>query len=118
MSQHGRADNVELGPSARRQLLHGYPTFADFISKDKDAAIYRKFESLSARNLLYQQSEIHDLEERLEKLDGEDARDIDDESAQQAARYWTHYYDDQSKQAHLRRDLQTKIKTKLKEYRS
>ena len=109
---------MELGPSARRQLLHGYPNFADSISKDKDAAIYRKFESLSARNLLYQQSGIHDLEGQLEKSDGEDARDIDHEIAQQAARHWTHYYSDQSDQARLRRELQSKIKTKLKEYRS
>lgn len=115
MSQHGRADDMELGPSARRQLLHGYPTFADFVSKDKDAAIYRKFESPSTRKLLYQQSEIHDLEGQLEDLDGEDARDIDDESAQQAARHWAHYY---SEQARLRRKLQSKIKTKPKEYRS
>jgi hypothetical protein len=42
--------------------LSGYPSFAAFISQDPDAAIYRKFERLSARNLLYLQSELHHLE--------------------------------------------------------
>jgi hypothetical protein len=35
------------------------PSFAEFI------AIYRKFERLSVRNLLYLQSELHDLEGQL-----------------------------------------------------
>jgi hypothetical protein len=45
--------------------LKGYPTFSAFIARDQDAAIYRKYESLSARNLLYLSSEIHELEGQL-----------------------------------------------------
>lgn len=97
--------------------LEGYPTFAEFIAKDRDAAIYRKFERLSARNLLYQQSELHDLERQLKQLDHEDAEDIDNRAAQEAAVNWEHFSKDTSREAEHRRSLQTDIKTKLKEYR-
>ena len=98
--------------------LEGYPTFAAFIAKDKDAAIYRRFENLSARNLLYLQSELHDLERQLEVIDREDAKNIDDELAQRAARLWTHYEKDSNEQARRRRNLQKTIKKKIKEYRT
>ena len=97
--------------------LEGYPTFAAFIAKDKDAAIYRRFENLSARNLLYLQSELHDLERQLEKIDLEDAKNIDNELAQRAARQWTYYEKDSNEQARRRRNLQRTIKKKIKEYR-
>ena len=103
--------------SASTRRLDGYPTFAEFIAKDKDAAIYRSFEYLSARNLLYLQSELHDLERQLEELDTKDAQDIGDVNAQKAARLWTHYANDTNQQAIARRTLQAEIKTKIKEYR-
>jgi hypothetical protein len=37
------------GPRAPK--LRGYPTFAEFIARDGDAAIFRTYKSLSARNL-------------------------------------------------------------------
>ena len=98
--------------------LEGYPTFAAFIAKDKDAAIYRRFENLSARNLLYLQSELHDLERQLEDIDREDAKDIENELAQRAATHWTHYEQDSNEQAQRRRKLQRTIKEKIKEYRT
>ena len=99
-------------------LLDGYPAFAEFIARDRDAAIYRKFERLSARNLLYQQSELHDLERQLDCMDQQEAKDIDDQEARNAAADWTHFSTDTSRQAQSRRDLQGKIKLKLKEYRT
>lgn len=108
-------DLEAMSVSLRR--LEGFPTFAEFVSKDKDAAIYRKFENLSARNLLYQQSELHDLEKQLDDLDRKDAKDIDDLDAQKAARLWTHYANDTNEQAITRRKLLKNIKEKIKEYR-
>ncbi|CAD6567923.1 MAG: hypothetical protein ASARMPREDX12_000842 [Alectoria sarmentosa] len=96
--------------------LEGYPSFSKFIAKDKDAAIYRKFDNLSSRNLLYLQSELHDLERQLEIIDREDAKNIDNERAQRAARYWTHFSEDSDNQALVRRTLQENIKVKIKEY--
>lgn len=96
--------------------LEGYPSFSNFIAKDKDAAIYRKFENLSSRNLLYLQSELHDLERQLEIVDHEDAKNIDNERAQGAARHWTHFSIDSDNQAVARRTLQETIRVKIKEY--
>ena len=108
--------DLEAMPTPPRHLS-GYPSFAEFIAKDKDAAIYRSFANLSARSLLYQQSELHELERKLEEIDTEDAKDIDNENAQKAARLWTHYAEDSSDQGRTRRALQAEIKVKIKEYR-
>lgn len=109
---------LELGfPSTVRSArLDGYPSFAHFIAKDSDAAIYRKYAHLSARNLLYLQSELHDLEGKLRQLDREDAKDINNEEAQKAAREWKHYSDPNNGRASQQKALQEKIRLKLKEY--
>ena len=108
----------ELQSSAKHPRLEGYPSFAEFIAKDKDAAIYRRYESLSTRNLLYQQSELHELENQAAELDKQEAAKIENETAQQAARQWSYYINDQSEQGRARRALQDKIKVKMKAYRS
>ncbi|CAD6583930.1 MAG: hypothetical protein ASARMPRED_001551 [Alectoria sarmentosa] len=107
--------DLEAMSTAPRRL-EGYPTFAEFVAKDRDAAIYRSFKNLSARNLLYQQSELHDLERQLEELDAKDANDIGDLNAQKAARLWTHYANDTNEQAIARRKLQKIIRKRIKEY--
>ena len=112
---HLELGNLSTAPPAR---LEGYPSFAQFIARDVDATIYRKYARLSARNLLYLQSELHELEEQLRQLDKEDAKDIDDEEAQKAAREWKHYSDPQNGRASQHRVLQEIIRLKLKEYRA
>jgi hypothetical protein len=54
--------------------VKGYPSLAAFIASDRDksTAIYRRFDRLSARNLLYLESELQELEERQDALDAED----------------------------------------------
>ena len=116
MSDH----DVELGylsdaPPAR---LEGYPSFAHFIARDGDANIYRKYAQLSARNLLYLQSELHVLDEQLRLLDREDAKDIDNEEPQKAAREWRYYYHSEDNRVCQHRILQGKIRIKLREYRA
>ena len=65
MAGKTRDVDIELAlPHAWR--LAGYSSFAQFIAADADAAIYRKYERLSTRNLLYLQSELRDLEGQLE----------------------------------------------------
>lgn len=117
-------DDIQLGhlsmasPSRLPARLDGYPSFAQFIARDGDAAIFRKYAHLSARNLLYLQSELHELDVQLRQLDREDAKDIDNEEAQKAAREWGHYCDPNNDRARQHRILQEKIKVMLKEYRS
>ena len=108
---------IELQSSSKLRRLEGYPSFAEFIAKDKDAAIYRRYASLSARNLLYQQSELHQLEKQAAELDQEEAKDIENQNAQQAARYWANYANDTSGPGCVRRTLQDEIKVKMKAYR-
>lgn len=99
-----------------RGMLKGYPTFSAFIARDQDAAIYRKYESLSARNLLYMSSEVHELEDQLEALDEADFKSSCF-VAEGAARKWEHYSTGDESRVQAHRDLQAKIKVKLKEYR-
>ena len=73
-------------PTSYPARLDGYPPFAQFIATDGDAAIYRRYKQLSARNLLYLQSELFELEEKLQQLDREDAKDIKEVNARNIAR--------------------------------
>ena len=40
--------------------IHGYPSLAAIIASNPGGAIYRRFDYLSARTLLYMQSELID----------------------------------------------------------
>ena len=111
--------DIESGLASASQpvRLEGYPSFASWITEDRDAAIYRRYEKLSARNLLYQQNELLHLEEQLHKLDLEDTKDVNNGEAQRAARFWKHYSDGGNASARRHVELQQKIRLKLKEYR-
>lgn len=49
-----------------------YRTFADFVASDSDLSIFRRFDCLNAKNLLYLQSELLSLEDQIDQLDEED----------------------------------------------
>ena len=53
----------------------GYAQAANFIATDKELAVYRRFDRTAARVLLVMQSEILLKQNRLDALDGEDAKD-------------------------------------------
>lgn len=117
-SQHSVVCESGLAAPSQPARLEGYPSFAQFIATDSDAAIYRKYGNLSARNLLYLQSELHELEEQLQQLDMEDAKDISNEAAQRVAREWGHYNDPDNQAACRHKVLQEKIRLKVREYRT
>lgn len=52
--------------------FEAYPSFADFIASDPELSVYRRFDGLSSRNLLYLQSELLDLQTQLADFDEED----------------------------------------------
>lgn len=58
-------------------LPSGYASFADLLASDDDddLQVYRKFRRLSARNLLYLQSELRALEDDLHMIDQQDLRE-------------------------------------------
>jgi hypothetical protein len=68
--------------------ISGYPSLAKFIASDRDQStfLFRRFDRLSARNLLYLQAELAELEERQAAFDKEDfGKDPD---KKQSARNW------------------------------
>ena len=73
---------------AEIRYVKGYPSLAAFIASDRDksTAIYRRFDRLSARNLLYMQSELVELEARQDALDAEDLQGTLE--AKDSARNW------------------------------
>jgi hypothetical protein len=112
--------DVKKGP-AKPRLLKGYPSLAAFITSDHDrtTSIYRRFHKLSARNLLYLQSELAELEARQETLDEEDLRGPMDTKS--CARNWEIFSaraQDPSNQLEKERmELTMSIRAKIKEYR-
>lgn len=50
----------------------GYPSLSDFIGSDAVFFIFRRFNALAARNLLYMQDELCELEEKLRIIDEAD----------------------------------------------
>jgi hypothetical protein len=56
-----------------------YESFSQFIASDNELSLYRNFRTLSSRNLLYLQSALTELENRLKEFDRADAEqgDID-----------------------------------------
>ena len=59
---------------SRIQFLSGYPSLARFIASDRDRTtlIYKRFDELAARNLLYLQSELAELQARQRAFDQHD----------------------------------------------
>jgi hypothetical protein len=60
-----------------RPALQGYPKLARFIGERPGFAIFRRFSELNARNLLYLQSELLDIEEELYETEVDDQKDGD-----------------------------------------
>ena len=69
------ATETELATFAIQQVI-GYPSLASFVASDKDKStvIFRRFDRLSARNILYLQSELAELEARQDAYDKEDVK--------------------------------------------
>ena len=83
-----RSFDVELAV-LDKEYPNGFASVAAFIAKDPDntSTIYRRFDRLTARNLLYLQSKLQNLEATLDELDNEDLR-TDDVESKKAATSW------------------------------
>ncbi|PQE28778.1 chorismate mutase protein [Rutstroemia sp. NJR-2017a WRK4] len=110
--------DVELATVEIRHIS-GYPSLASFIASDKDKStvIYRRFDRLSARNILYLQSELAELEARQDEYDREDVKGsmVD----KQCARNWNEFRErarDTERQKD-RLELVKEIRRVMKEYK-
>src|SRR5450755_790924 len=86
MSQPSHSEDVEAKPNVP-EFLPGFADFAEFIASDEhgDLAIFRRFDTLSARNLLYLQGQLLFLEGKLKKIDNEDTQIVETGSRGQQA---------------------------------
>ena len=102
----------------KRPFVEGYASLADFIVSDADRSgvIYRRFDRLAARNLLYLQTELVELEVRKDSLDAEDAARPADASAKDWALLCHQAEEGQDERAKERVDIAKKLRVKLKEY--
>jgi hypothetical protein len=100
--------------------LSGYPSLANFIASDRDRTtlIYRRFDELAARNLLYLQSELAELQAKQHAYDQEDLSA--DLATKQCARNFTDFKRAQEASDTRQKErwkLMKQIRETLKEYR-
>ena len=102
--------------------VKGYPSLAAFIASDPDksTAIYRRFDRLSARNLLYLQSELVELEAQQDALDAEDLRPTTSTEERKSVRDWKILKERANQPGNTREKerlrVAEEIRTKIKEY--
>ncbi|ETI27992.1 hypothetical protein G647_00441 [Cladophialophora carrionii CBS 160.54] len=116
-----------------QQYLTGFGSFANVISSDSDhaTAVYKTFDKLAARDLLYYQAELLELEALQDRYDREDAADVpklDSFSPEwvqirQNTRNWSSFKQSSQEPSAIgarwkgRTDLAMQIRAKLGEYR-
>lgn len=108
----------------QRERQGGYTAAASWLARDPDneTLVFRKFDRLTALNLLYLQSEILELEKRLDDMHLETVISYDMD-LKDAASTWETLVSQCQQQNHRqdareRMDLIMELRTKLKEYRT
>ena len=114
--------DIELAPplTPRKEYPNGFASVAAFIAKDHDntSTIYRRFDRLTARNLLYLQSKLQKLEVIQDELDQEDLETSDPDS-KKAATSWEEfeYFAKTQDRAKKRMKIAEEIEKAIKSYR-
>ena len=97
----------------------GYASLASFIASDNDktTVIYRRFNRLSARSILYLQSELAELEARQDIFDKEDLEGSMDDAA--CARDWNTFTELSRNDGRQKEKMELARQTRevMKEYR-
>lgn len=110
-----------LDVESRLQYVTGFASLAKFIASDRDRTtlVFKRFDELAARNLLYLQSELADLYAQQRRFDMEDA------AADLRMKQYARNFEDFKKAAadgadpkqKDRKELMLQIRSMLKEYR-
>ncbi|CAG8960721.1 hypothetical protein HYFRA_00002257 [Hymenoscyphus fraxineus] len=82
--------------------MEGYPALTCLQGQYPELSIYRRFSSLNARNLLYLQAELVDLETELEKYTKEDCKS-DNEKTKLCNKNW--FYLSRKKDVSIERNV-------------
>ncbi|KAF1850467.1 uncharacterized protein K460DRAFT_271456 [Cucurbitaria berberidis CBS 394.84] len=131
-SERTSRGDIELGNSPKQpatstspaapkyEYLRGYPSLSTFISSNpqSESFIFKRFDKLAARNLLYLQSELACLQEKLEDFDKEDYKPPYDREANACARSWEDFerVKDSNERQKERWDLMLRTRSCLREY--
>ena len=124
--RHSANEDIELASGQQvqppeRHFLTGFPSLAAFMSCNPncESFIFKRFDRLAARNLLYLQGELACLDEQLTYFDEKDKTGPCDIEARECARSWEDFerIKEQSEKQRKRWDLVMKIREKLREYR-
>lgn len=110
-------EDVELA-TPENEFANGYASVANFIAKDQDrtSTIYRRFDRVAARNLLYLQSKLQQLEATQDDFDDQDLHSNDKDS-KKAATSWedfenlANFRDREKKRMEVAEEIQKTIKT-------
>jgi hypothetical protein len=116
MDMPGTSVDVESKP----HHLSGFPSLANFIASDRDRTtlIYKRFDELAARNLLYLQSELAELQSKQRAFDQEDL--AADQDTKQCARNFSDFKNAQESNDQRQKErweLTKQVRETLKEYR-
>jgi hypothetical protein len=126
--RHTPPQDVELASRAQQDAppepppsLRGFPSLSAFMSDNahSESFLFQRFDRLAARNLLYMQSELAELQKKMDEFDKQDAQPPHDLDARRCARSWTDFErikSSNSKQQE-RWALMMKIRETLREYR-
>jgi len=113
--------DIESRPAKPQRF--GFSLLAAYVAEDKDKSIsiYRTFQRLSTRNLLYLEAELSELEEQLDCFDNELLQA--DAETQRWARSWKSLVassngNPANPQAQERINVVMKIRKLIKEYRT
>jgi hypothetical protein len=88
-------------------IPNGYPKLAALQGKEPEYIVLRKFRSLNAKNLLYLQSDIIELEQQLDQVDKELAASNCKDDLRSCPSFMAD---------HRRRNLVLEIRTLLRDY--
>ncbi|KAF1949990.1 hypothetical protein CC80DRAFT_497020 [Byssothecium circinans] len=101
-------------------FIKGYPSLAEFIASDYDHStfVFKRFGRLSARNLLYLQSELAELEALQDEYDREDSKaSLDEKSSRRDGKmFQARARDVNFPRDQKRMELVKDIRAKIKEY--
>jgi len=115
-------ENLEAGTESQTlgALSKGFSAVASKIAADPDktTTIYRRFDKLSARNLLFYQAELTELESQQEVLDNED-RMTTDEYSDNCQRDWRWFEEGAKVEGRERKkmELAMRVRHTLEKYR-
>ncbi|KAK6353969.1 hypothetical protein TWF730_008389 [Orbilia blumenaviensis] len=108
-------DPEKDAPVKNMTYAPGYPSTAAIMSTDPELSVYRRFDRLNARNLLYYQAELMYIEAELDKLDEED-RMMKEPEAKHHLKHFKELWEGSDSRTIKRRNLVMDMRYLLKEY--